>query len=141
MSHGPLIDTHQHPIPDYYKRALERVGIHGSGENPWADWSLEAQLELMDETGIAAAINSIASPGVYFGDNEFARNLARECNEGAARMVADHPHRFGAFAILPLPDVEGAIHAAEYALDTLKLDGILPAIACRGRSSWPAGGR
>ena len=124
MSHGPLIDTHQHPIPDYYKRALERVGIHGSGENPWADWSLDAQLELMDETGIAAAINSIASPGVYFGDNEFARNLARECNEGAARMVADHPHRFGAFAILPLPDVEGAIQAAEYALDTLKLDGI-----------------
>ena len=32
MSHGPIINIHQHPIPDYYKRALERVGIHGSGE-------------------------------------------------------------------------------------------------------------
>ena len=27
MPHGPLIDTHQHPIPDFYKRALASVGI------------------------------------------------------------------------------------------------------------------
>ena len=34
MAHGPLIDTHQHPVPDYYARALTSVGITGSGENP-----------------------------------------------------------------------------------------------------------
>ncbi len=124
MSHGPLIDTHQHPIPEYYKRALESVGIHGSGENPWAEWSVGSQLELMDLAGIRIAINSIASPGVYFGDPVFAQRLARQCNEESARMVSDHPNRFGAFAILPLPDVEGAIHAAEHALDTLRLDGV-----------------
>lgn len=124
MTHGPLIDVHQHPIPDYYKRALEKVGIHGSGENPWADWSIAAQLALMDQTGIAAAVNSIASPGVYFGDMDFAIRLARECNEDSARMVADHPRRFGAFAILPLPGVGAAIREAEYALDTLKLEGV-----------------
>jgi 6-methylsalicylate decarboxylase len=124
MPHGPLIDTHQHPIPDHYKRALASVGIHGSGENPWAAWSVAAQLELMDQNGIAAAVNSIASPGVYFGDADFAARLARECNENAAQLVADHPHRFGAFAILPLPDVGAAIREAEYALDTLKLDGV-----------------
>lgn len=124
MSHGPLIDTHQHPIPDYYKRALASVGIHGSGENPWAEWSVAAQLELMDQTGIAAAVNSIASPGVYFGDLDFAVRLARECNEDSAQMVADHPSRFGAFAILPLPDVAAAIRETEYALDTLNLEGV-----------------
>jgi 6-methylsalicylate decarboxylase len=124
VTHGPLIDIHQHPIPDFYKRALETVGIRGSGENPWADWSVSAQLELMDKTGMAVAVNSIASPGVYFGDVQFAVRLARECNEESARMVSDHAHRFGAFAILPLPDVEAAIHAAEYALDTLKLEGV-----------------
>ncbi len=123
MTHGPLIDTHQHPIPEYYKKALETVGIHGSGENPWADWSVSAQLELMDRTGIAAAINSIASPGVYFGEIDFAVRLARECNEDSARMVADYPDRFGAFAILPLPDVGAALREVEYALDTLKLEG------------------
>lgn len=124
MNHGPLIDTHQHPIPNYYRRALETIGIHGSGENPWADWSVATQLELMDQTGITAAVNSIASPGVYFGDIDSAVRLARTCNEDSARMVADHPRRFGAFAILPLPDVGAAIRETEYALDVLKLEGI-----------------
>jgi predicted TIM-barrel fold metal-dependent hydrolase len=124
VTHGPLIATHQHQIPDYYKKALVNVGINGSGENPWADWSVSAQLELMDQTGIAAAFNSIASPGVYFGDLAFAVRLARECNEDSARMVSGHPDRFGAFAILPLPDVAAAIREAEYALDTLKLEGV-----------------
>src|SRR5579863_6335138 len=124
MPHGPLIDTHQHPIPEHYKRALAGIGIQGSGENPWAEWSVAAQLELMDQNGIAATVNSIASPGVYFGDDDFAARLARECNEGLARLVADHPRRFGGFAILPLPNVGAAVREAEYALDTLKLEGI-----------------
>lgn len=72
VTHGPLIDTHQHQIPEFYKRALETVGIHGSGENPWADWNEATQLELMDQNGIAVAVNSIASTGVYFGDANLA---------------------------------------------------------------------
>ena len=140
MSHGPLIDTHQHPIPDYYKRALERVGIHGSGENPWADWSLEAQLELMDETGIAAAINSIASPGVYFGDNEFARNLRENATKAPRvwlriiRTVLVHSRSYlcrMSRAPFMQPNMR-LIHSSwtESAC-----------IPCRGRPSWPAGGR
>ena len=124
MTHGPLIDTHQHPIPDYYKRALASVGVMGSGENPWAEWSLDGTIELMDKFGIAAVVQSVASPGVHFGDDAFAKRLARECNENAARMVADRPHRFGYHAILPLPDVWAACEEAVHALDTLKLDGI-----------------
>jgi predicted TIM-barrel fold metal-dependent hydrolase len=124
MPHGPLIDTHQHPVPDHYKRAMAKVGIMGSGENPWPEWSLQGQLDLMDETGMTAVVNSIASPGAYFGDVNMAIRIARECNEGAAKMVADHPHRFGAFALLPLPDVEASIREVAYALDTLKLEGI-----------------
>ncbi len=124
MSRGPLIDTHQHPIPEFYKRALASVGIMGSGENPWAEWSPEQQLELMDRNGMVAAVNSLASPGCYFGDIGFAVRFARECNEWSARMVADRPDRFAAYALLPLPDVAAAIRETEYALDTLKLDGI-----------------
>ena len=123
MTHGPLIDTHQHPIPEFYKRALASVGIMGSGENPWAEWSLPQQLELMDQGGITAVVQSIASPGCYFGDSGFAARLARECNEGSARMVADRPDKFGAFGLLPLPDVGAACEKAAYARH-LKLDGI-----------------
>jgi predicted TIM-barrel fold metal-dependent hydrolase len=124
MPHGPLIDTHQHPVPDYYKRALATAGVMGSGENPWPEWSLESQLALMDECGIAAVVHSVASPGAWFGDDAQAERIARECNEGAARLVADQPHQFGAFALLPMPVVSASIREAEYALDTLKLDGI-----------------
>jgi len=119
-----LIDVHQHPVPDFYQRALAPLGIGGSGENPWPEWSVQQQLDLMDETGIAVAMNSIASPGVYFGDVELAAQLSRECNEGLAALMADHPRRFGGFALLPLPGIEASIREALYAMDTLKLDGI-----------------
>jgi predicted TIM-barrel fold metal-dependent hydrolase len=124
MAHGPLIDTHQHPVPDYYAKALAGVGIMGSGENPWPEWSIQKQLDLMGELNIKAVVNSVASPGAYFGDIDKAIAISRECNEGSAKMVADRPHQFGAFGLLPLPDVQAAAKEAAYALDVLKLDGI-----------------
>jgi len=120
----PLIDVHQHVIPDVYKSELAKVGVLGSGENPWPAWSLERQLELMDEHGIDAVLMSIASPGAYFGDVTFTKNLVRLCNETMMQMVADHPGKFGAMGFVSLPDVEAACRDVEYALDTLKMDGI-----------------
>jgi hypothetical protein len=52
---------------------------------------------------------SITAPGVWFGDVQEARKLAREMNEyAAAKMVSDYKTRFGLFAVLPLPDVPGS---------------------------------
>jgi 6-methylsalicylate decarboxylase len=39
--------------------------------------------------------------------------------------VSDHPTRFGAFATLPMPDVDGTLREIEYAFDTLHLDGVV----------------
>ena len=116
----PLIDVHQHVIPDVYKRELATVGVLGSGENPWPAWSLKRQLELMDENGIDAVLMSIASPGAYFGDVEFTKRLVKVCNETMMQMVADHPGKFGAMGFVSLPDVEAACRDVEYALDVLK---------------------
>jgi 6-methylsalicylate decarboxylase len=124
MTGFPLIDVHQHVIPDFYRSALARVGILGSGENPWPQWSMARTLELMDENGIAGLMISIASPGVYFGDVEFTRGLTRACNEALARMVGERPTRFGAMGFVPLPDGAAAAREVDYALDVLKLDGI-----------------
>jgi len=87
-------------------------------------WDVQTTLAVMDRQGIATAMVSISEPGVYFGNVALARDLARQINEFSARLVADHPQRFGAFAVLPLPDVEAALQELAYALDTLKLDGI-----------------
>jgi len=52
-------------------------------------------------------------------------DLASRCNEFSAQLIHDHPQRFGALAILPLPDVDAALRELEYTLDTLKLDGVV----------------
>ena len=96
----------------------------GSGENPWRAWNLARILELMDEHGIAGVMTSIASPGAYFGDVAFTRQLVRKCNDALAEFVGDRPTRFGGMAFVPLPDVAAAVREVEYALDQIKLDGI-----------------
>lgn len=119
-----LIDVHQHVIPNVYKDALARINVLGSGENRWPAWSVERQLELMDELGIDATLISIASPGAYFGDLEFTKRLVKACNEAMEQIVSDNPRRFGAMGFVSLPDVEAACRDVEYVLDVLKLDGI-----------------
>jgi predicted TIM-barrel fold metal-dependent hydrolase len=115
------IDTHTHfSIPKLYDLAAAR----GVQQATLKDWTPARMLQQMEEGGVQTSIMSISDPGVHFGDNAVARALARECNEFAARVVRDHPGRFGFFAVLPLPDVDGALAEAAYALDTLKADGI-----------------
>jgi 6-methylsalicylate decarboxylase len=115
------IDTHSHfSIPKLYALATAR----GVNQATLQDWTPAKTLQEMEEGSVATSIISISDPGVWFGDNMAARALARECNEFAAKVISDHPGRFGLFAVLPLPDVEGALREAEYALDTLKADGI-----------------
>jgi len=87
---APRIDALQHHIPEFYKKALKGIGVHGSGENLWAKWSVEQALEVPDRKGIAATVSAVSSPGVYFGDVNFPIKLARDCNEYSAKMVADH---------------------------------------------------
>ena len=87
----------------------------------------------MDRHAIATAITSISEPGIFFGDVTFARDLARRCNEFSAQLIREYPQRFGAFAILPLPDVNAALRELEYALDTLKLDGVVLLSSVDGR--------
>jgi predicted TIM-barrel fold metal-dependent hydrolase len=118
------IDVHHHVLPKFYTETLERVGITTTLGAILTDWSLEAHLEVMDKNKIAVGMASIPA-GMYFESDAFARDLARQSNEFLASMCSEHPTRFGAFAVLPVPDVDGALKEATYALDTLKLDGVV----------------
>ena len=97
------------------------------------EWTPAKCIEAMDRDGVATSIVSTSEPSVWFGDDAAARKLARECNDYAARLMADHPGRFGMFATLPLPDVDGALKEMEYALDTLKADGVCFMTSYRGK--------
>ncbi|MFL4971598.1 MAG: amidohydrolase family protein [Xanthobacteraceae bacterium] len=117
------IDVHHHFIPPIHLEAMMRPGRRTGGAPP--PWSPQLSLEEMDKSGIATAILSQAQPGVWYGDNvEEARKLGRELNEYAAKMIQDHPGRFGLFAVISPPDVEGTLKEIEYAFDTLKADGV-----------------
>lgn len=120
----PLIDVHAHPIPPFYRTALIEAGRGPSISGGFPQWSPELALEQMDANAIAAAILSVSQPGVNFGDNAAARKLARQFNEYLASLHAAHHGRFGAFAVLPLPDIDGAGAEIDHALDGLGLDGI-----------------
>jgi predicted TIM-barrel fold metal-dependent hydrolase len=126
MSSNPQrIDVHHHIVPPEYVKAAAEHGITESGGFALPAWSEETTLSFMDRHGIATAITSISAPGVHFGNRAAARRLARCCNEISARLVGDHPQRFGAFASLALPDVDESLEEMEYALDTLHLDGVI----------------
>jgi 6-methylsalicylate decarboxylase len=127
------IDVHHHIVPPEYVSALSKIGITNAGGVSFPNWSPQNSLDVMDRNGIATAITSVSSPGVYFGDIPFSLDLARRCNEFSANLVNEHPKRFGAFAVVPLPDVNGALREVEYALDKLKLDGIVLLTNAGGR--------
>jgi predicted TIM-barrel fold metal-dependent hydrolase len=105
-------------------KAIEDKLALGRGRQRAAGWTPAADLEQMDAAGIALAIGSISIPGVWFGDAALARRMAREWNDYAATVVSDHPKRFGFFAVIAPPDIDGSLTEIEYVLDVLKADGI-----------------
>jgi predicted TIM-barrel fold metal-dependent hydrolase len=114
------IDVHHHFAPAAYI-AFEKAYNKSIDNIPWI---LSEDLEDMDQNGTATAILSISSPGLWFGRRDEIRRVARESNEAAAKLRSDYPGRFGNFATVNLLDTEGALQEIEYALDTLKADGI-----------------
>lgn len=116
-----VIDVHHHFLPPLFARAASANGVL----NP-ALRGLDAarSLEEMDRNGVATAILSIPSPGAGVSGPALAPRVARDANEFAARMVADHPGRFGWCATLPLPDIASSLSELAYALDVLHADAV-----------------
>ncbi len=125
--HG-IIDVHSHALlPLWLDAASKALNIaHDNLQiagTPVPEWSVDRHLAMMDANGIAACVLSWPA-ATSFLKGKPARELARAMNEAFAEIVARHPTRFGAFAVLPLDDMNVAIEEMTYALDVLKLDGV-----------------
>jgi predicted TIM-barrel fold metal-dependent hydrolase len=115
------IDVHHHVAPPkWLAEAIGRDLLQPATRN----WSVEKSIEDMDRGDVAAAAVSVTNPGLWFGDVQQSRRLARDSNEFMAGLVRDRPARFAFFAATPMPDVEGTLAEISYALDTLHADGI-----------------
>ena len=97
------IDVHHHFAPPAWVSEVKGRPLLQAANTTWTP---EKSIEDMDRGGVAAAIVSVTNPGLWFGDKAVTSRLARACNDYGAKLVADHPTRFGLFAALPLPDVD-----------------------------------
>jgi predicted TIM-barrel fold metal-dependent hydrolase len=115
------IDIHHHFAPPAWIAEVKGRPLLNVANTRW---SPAQSIEDMDRGGVAAAVVSITNPGLWFGDRAATSRLARACNDYGAKLVQDHPGRFGLFASMPLPDVDATLKEIEYAYDTLKADGV-----------------
>ncbi|KFG95336.1 amidohydrolase [Burkholderia paludis] len=124
MSDRNRIDVHQHIVPPFWADALP---AHGGDPSGWScpAWSVDSALAFMDSVGTATGVLSLTAPGVKGWHGREKRDIARKVNDYTAEVVAKHPTRFGNFATLPLPDVDGALAEIGYAFDTLNVDGVV----------------
>lgn len=121
------VDVHHHFYPPQYLEAMKTVASRDGGGAAFpgvAQWTTARTIEEMDKHGVATAILSLSPPGPRMLDLEGNRRLARFCGEYAAQMSRDYPGRFGLFAPMPMPDIDGTLEEMAYALDVLKADGI-----------------
>jgi len=132
MNSNHRIDVHQHAIPPFWANDLPYHGGDPSGPRSGDSsgpvlpkWSPQQAINLMDSQEIETGILSLTAPGVVGWCDSERREMARRVNEYTAALVAWRPDRFGHFATVPLPDLDGAMSEIEYAFDSLQADGII----------------
>src|SRR5215471_7377249 len=117
------IDVHHHVTPPTWLDALKKAKLANALRD---NWTVQKSLDDMDKAGIATAMCSPTTPQLNFLDTDKAASarIARESNEYVKQLMADHPGRFGLFAMLPLPHIDESLKEIAFCFDTLKADGV-----------------
>ena len=120
------IDVHHHMFPPFVQELWKKENVRTTPVV--MRWKIEDTLEQMDQAGVVTTVLSVLASGGFnmpkLGIEEH-RRLARLANDHAVKIRSDHPGRFGIFAYVPMPDIDGALKELEYALDVIKADGII----------------
>jgi predicted TIM-barrel fold metal-dependent hydrolase len=116
------IDVHHHPVLTSH---LTHMGRNSANPGALKNWTVQKSLDDMGAGGIDAAVLSLPyPPEAWVIDGKDAAKLAREGNEFMAQLARDHRGKYGVFATLPINHIDASLKEAEYAFDTLGVDGI-----------------
>jgi 6-methylsalicylate decarboxylase len=112
------IDVHHHMLPPFIDLWSARK------------WSPQQSIEIMDKFGTESTVLSITGltpsyADLFYDGSERAKAFVRRMNDYGAKVASDNPKRFGFFAALPMPNQDDCLKEIEYALDTLKADGVM----------------
>ncbi|MGH6771132.1 MAG: amidohydrolase family protein [Xanthobacteraceae bacterium] len=119
------IDVHHHMFPPFVQELWKKSNVRTAPVV--MRWTVDATLDQMNRAGVATTILSVlASGGFNIPKLSVAehRRLARMANDYAVKLRSEHSGRFGIFAFVPMPDIDGTLKEIEYALDVIKADGI-----------------
>lgn len=83
------------------------------------------RLEDMDRVGIDIEVLSLSTPNVFFADAQHQPEIARMVNDTYAKLVAQHPMRFKAFASIPMDHPEAAVIELHRVINELKMNGVI----------------
>lgn len=133
------IDVHAHLWTVDYLDRLERLGKADTGTQrelcaDATEADLDHRFALMDRAGIDLQVLSVAPQSPHLSGEPEAVALARAANDSYAELVARFPGRFRAFAALPLPHVDAALHEATRAFDDLGAVGVGVTTTVLGRT-------
>lgn len=127
-----ILDVHSHPVFKDYRDTVERHGAAMAESFPIPGYDVENHLAFMDKAGIETSLLSMPAPNPYFDDRMESRKAARAFNIECFELKRKYPGRFKYCAVLPLPDVEGSIEEAIFALDNLDADCVKIATNSKG---------
>lgn len=116
-----FIDVHHHYNP-LYKTRLPELLRGKLDTDIRVSWDIQKDLEIMTENNISRAILSYPTTHNNLSAKEEI-SLASMINESFATLTAKY-RKLGAFAFLPLQDIDMSLSEVSYALDTLNLDGV-----------------
>jgi 6-methylsalicylate decarboxylase len=128
------VDVHAHYHPAALYDLLDRLTgvprrrLIGPMPGFATDVSIEGQLALMDGAGIDRMVVSHGQTAPYYPDQDTAAAAARGTNDVYSELTTAHPRRFNAFAGLPLPHADAALHELDRALALPGIVGV--ALGC-----------
>jgi len=141
------IDLHSHYYPKPLVKKLMDYGILRVNEErvilTWSGRRSEARKSIINieekkrevEFFNIYSVLSVPNPWTYFiSDKKEEVEVAKECNNELASIMEKFPETFGAFATLPLSDVETSIEEAERAVKELGLLGFVIGTGIKGKT-------